>query len=130
MDGLAVLDLFRVGEVARHPREHPPIRSKRISVNVWLRALESEPETKWSDLIGRDGGRTEILLERMDVHISLDHGADRMPPKVRFLEFHDGEPLLHRWRDRSQRRVGRGRSNHKHAHFGSIETYRRNVCTI
>ena len=36
----------------------------RKPVNVWLRALESEPETKWRLLIGRDGGRTEILLGR------------------------------------------------------------------
>ena len=38
-----------------------PVQSKRISVNVWLRALESEPETKWSDLIGRDGGRLRFF---------------------------------------------------------------------
>ena len=32
-------------------------------MNVWLRALESVLISKWRLLIGRDGGRTEILSE-------------------------------------------------------------------
>ena len=40
----------------------PSIRLKRISVNVRLRALESALKSKWRPLIGRDGGRTEIII--------------------------------------------------------------------
>ena len=47
----------------------PPDSSQfqtNLSVHVWLRALESVLKYKCSDLIGRDGGRTELLLEWMD----------------------------------------------------------------
>ena len=43
------------------------IRKESLSVNVWLRTLESILKCKWSVLIGRDGGRTDILSGWMDV---------------------------------------------------------------
>ena len=59
-----------------------PTQFKRISVNVWKRALESEPETKWRLLIGRDGGRTEILLGRT--------GLNHLPSLARLaVHLHD-----------------------------------------
>ena len=73
-------DRHRAAVVVARKRElleRLPVRPKRISVNVWLRALESEPETKWRLLIGRDGGQIEILWNGLG-SIILDAVTTRM----------------------------------------------------